>query len=693
MNHPHNHDHECAHEHGHACTHEHAHDHEHEHGCACSHEHEHEHEHEHAHGHEHDHELFEGVGTCDCCHHDHDHGHNHDHEHESRFPEWVVLAIGAVVFAAGAAVDLAQGAAWVEWVLYLAAYLILGGEVLWDAVKNLLHGHLFDENFLMSIATVGAFCIDKAPEAVGVMLFFRVGEYCEHLASARSRKTVAAAVDMRPQTVCRHTASGEETIPAAAAQVGDVLTVRAGDRIPLDGTVVFGESHVDTSPITGEPLPVAVTEGASVLSGCVNREGVLHLRVEKPLEESMVSRILRSVESAAAGKPRIDRFVTRFARVYTPAVVLAALLIFLVPSLIVGDWARWLYVALTFLVISCPCALVLSVPLSFFSGIGAASQRGILFKDGVAMEALAGVKAAVMDKTGTLTVGQFSVRSLCPADGVEERELLALCAAAESHTTHPVGVSILRHAESLGLILPAPSEVREVAGKGVLAVVEGKTVLCGNQAWLGEQGISVLAEVTADTQVLVAVDGRYIGRITVADAPKTDAAAAVETLHRLGLHTVMLTGDNPQSADAVAKKVGVREVHAGLLPDEKLTRLQDVRRRQGAALFVGDGINDAPVLAGADVGAAMGSGSDAAIEAADVVYMTNTVEAIPQSVRIAKSAVATAHFNIAFALAVKLLVMILGLCGIANMWLAVLADSGVALLCVLFSVRLLGKKF
>ena len=569
-----------------------------------------------------------------------------------------------------------------------AAYLILGREVVATALKNLTKGHVFDENFLMSIATIGAFCIGEFPEAVGVMLFYRVGTYFEHRAVERSRSQIMEAVDLRPETV--NLLEGEEVsvIPAAEAYVGDLLLVRPGDRIPLDGTVVRGESRIDTAPITGEPVPVYVEPGSEVISGCVNTTGQLVIRVEKALSESMVTRILDSVENAAASKPRIDRFITRFARVYTPAVVAIAAATAIIPSLITGNWNHWVYTALSFLVMSCPCALVLSVPLAFFSGIGKGSKMGILFKGGVSIEAMSKVKAVIMDKTGTITKGDFRVQKV--AGGLD---ILKLCASCEQSSTHPIGQSIVAAARERGMELFKPDDLEEIPGQGIRARVDGKTILCGNEALLREAGIKLnpVADETG-TCVLVAVDDRFMGYLVIADTIKEGAKEAISRLKSSGIATVMLTGDAVDTAQAVSGAVGIEEVHAKLLPHQKLDRLRTIRKEKGAAMFVGDGINDAPVLAGADVGAAMGSGADAAIEAADVVFMTSSVDAIPESLAIARQTNAIAWQNVVFALAIKFAVMILGLLGFASMWLAVFADSGVAMLCVLNSIRILYKK-
>ncbi len=629
---------------------------------------------------------------CGCGEHHHDHScsceaHHHDDQeaHGQDNREGLELLLGGGLFLLG--LLLRQSLGWAALLVSLAAYVVLGREVVVTALKNLVRGHVFDENFLMSLATIGAFCIGEYPEAVGVMLFYRVGEFFEHKAVERSRSQIMEAVDLRPEVV--HLVEGETVreIPAREAQVGDLLLVRPGDRIPLDGQVVTGTSRLDTAPITGEPVPVGVGPGSSVISGCVNTQGQLTMRVEKPLSESMVTRILDSVENAAASKPKMDRFITRFARIYTPVVVFGALATAVIPSLVTGNWSYWVYTALTFLVMSCPCALVLSVPLAFFAGIGAGSRKGILFKGGQSMEAMVKVKTVIVDKTGTITKGNFRVQQV-----VGDGELLRLCASCEQQSNHPIAVSIAAAANEQGLELLTPDALEEVPGMGIRAVLDGEEILCGNAKMLKEAGIPVPRIPRAGTHVLVAVAGQYRGYLVIDDTLKPGAEPAVRRLRENDVETVMLTGDTEESARAVAGAVGIRQVYSGLLPQQKLERLQRIRTERGAVMFVGDGINDAPVLAGADVGAAMGSGADAAIEAADVVFMTSDVEAIPQAMEIARSTGKIAWQNVVFALAVKLGVMILGLNGFASMWLAVFADSGVAMLCVLNSIRLLYKK-
>ena len=688
----HGHDHECEcghdhHDHEYHCGHHHEHDHD-DHECHCGHHHEHDHDDHECHcGHHHEHDDHE----CHCAHDHHDHDdhehehHHHDHGEESPKP----LIIGGCLFAAGLLLNHIgiPGLGWLSFVVCLIAYVLLGYEVISTAVRNLTKGHVFDENFLMSVATIGAFLIGEYPEAVGVMLFYRVGEYFEHKAVERSRSQIMEAVDLRPEVVHLMEDGDVTDIPAAEAIPGDLLLVRPGDRIPLDGVVVDGYSRIDTAPITGEPVPVRVAPGDKLTSGCINTVGQLTMRVEKPLSESMVTRILDSVENAAASKPKIDRFITRFARIYTPIVVFSALAVAVIPSLFTGNWGYWVYTALTFLVMSCPCALVLSVPLAFFAGIGAGSKKGILFKGGTSIEAMSKVKAVIMDKTGTLTRGEFKLQTL-----VGGMPLLQVCASCEQNSTHPIAVSIVAAAKEKKVPLIQPEKVLELPGKGIHASLQGNDVLCGSAQLLRERGIVFQEEKEPGTKVFVSVNGLYQGFLVIDDTLKPGSEPAIRQLRADGIATVMLTGDAEESARAVASAVGITEVYAGLLPQQKLEKLQTIRREKGAAMFVGDGINDAPVLAGADVGAAMGSGADAAIEAADVVFMTSDPEAIHESLAIARETNKIAWQNVIFALAIKLFVMVLGLMGYASMWLAVFADSGVAMLCVLNSIRLLYKK-
>ncbi|WP_279004331.1 heavy metal translocating P-type ATPase [[Clostridium] scindens] len=603
----------------------------------------------------------------------------------------LAIAVGAVMFVAGEVIEHLYPASLTSAILFIAAYVILGLGIIWTAVKNLAKGHVFDENFLMSVATLAAFAIGDFAEAVGVMLFYRVGELFEDIAVSRSRSQIMEAVDLRPEVVNIVHGDEAESIPAQDAKVGDIILIRPGDRIPLDGVIVEGRSQIDTSPVTGEPVPVNVYPGTEVYSGCVNDQGILKMEVKKPLSESMVTRILDSVENAAASKPKIDRFITKFARIYTPVVVAVAVATAVIPSLVTGEWNHWIYTAITFLVISCPCALVLSVPLAFFSGIGAGSKRGILFKGGVAIEALKDVKAIVMDKTGTITKGNFVVQQVVSLKKLTQKQILTIAADCELSSTHPIGTSIVSAAREKNLELSSPKEAEEISGKGIRAVFPEGTVLCGSKGLLEKYGVDV-SEYKSDlygTEVLVAVDGELEGYLVVADVIKPEAGASVKRMKSQNLITAMLTGDARDNAMAVAKETGIDEVHAQLLPEDKLSHLKQIRKEHGSVMFVGDGINDAPVLAGADVGAAMGNGADAAIEAADVVFMTSSVDAIPEAVSIARKTGKIAMQNVVFALAIKFLIMILGFTGYANMWMAVFADTGVAMLCVLNSIRIL----
>ena len=610
--------------------------------------------------------------------------------------ELIKIAIGAFVFIGGVVCQKYLNvipAVYIE--LFVVSYIILGGEVVLKAVKNLFRGKLFDENFLMSIATIGAFATGEYPEAVGVMLFYEIGELFEDIAVGKSRKQIMEAVDMRPEVVRYIDGDNVIELDPEEIEIGDIIEVRPGDRIPLDGVVVKGDSRIDTSAVTGEPVPVGVKEGSEVVSGCVNMSGLIYVKVEKLLEESMVSRILEAVENAAASKPKIDRFISKFARIYTPIVVFAALATAVIPSLITGNWHYWVYTALTFLVISCPCALVLSVPLAFFAGIGAGSKKGILFKGGVSLESLAEVKAVVMDKTGTVTEGNFKVAQIVSDGNYAEDRILAFAGAAESCSTHPIATSIMEEVRKRRLEIPEVKDIKEISGKGMEVTLDDGMLLCGNIELLTMKGIEVpsKAKEIYGTEVLLAFNEKYIGYIVINDKIKSDSKQAISDIKRYGLWTAMLTGDAKKNAEMVAKEAGIDICYAKQLPQDKLNNLSKIREEKGAVMFVGDGINDAPVLAGADVGAAMGSGADAAIEAADVVFMNSRLSAIPESIKIAKKTKAIAMQNVIGALVIKALVMVLGFAGIASMWMAVFADSGVAMICVLNSVRILfGKK-
>ena len=614
---------------------------------------------------------------------------DHDHEHNSSLS---AIIVGAIVMA------VAELTNWVPeqymTPLLIVTFVVLGWRIVWAAVKNGMKGKFFDENFLMSIATIGALIIGEYAEAVGVMLFFQVGIYFEERATERSRNAVMDAVDLRPEEVRLVLCDGSvEVVNPEDVQVGSHIEIRPGDRIPLDGRVVEGTTRIDTAAVTGEPVPVSATVGTEVMSGCINVDGRIVLEVTHELKDSMVMRILDAVENAAASKPKIDRFITRFSRVYTPIVVALAIIVAVVPPLFTGEWQYWIYTALTFLVVSCPCALVLSVPLAFFSGIGAGSRQGILFKGGKAIEAMSRVKAIAFDKTGTITTGTFNVQTVEVASGYTENEVLQYAAALEAVSTHPIAMSIIEEVKRREVEFNAAKDVKEISGHGMVGTVEGHTVLVGNGRLLAKENIATpLIDYVYGSEVFVAIDGQYVGRIIIADALKADSKEAIRRMNGKGYQTVMLTGDVAASAKYIAQQVGIQGVRAELLPQDKLEVVQSLRNDHGSVMFVGDGINDAPVLTGADVGGAMGSGADSAIEAADVVYMNSNLDSVWRSLSIAGRTLSIAWQNIFFAIAVKIIVMVAGVFGFANMWVAIFADTGVSILCILNSIRIFYSK-
>ena len=591
--------------------------------------------------------------------------------------------------------DALPGLAWP--VLYLIPYGIIGWDVLWRAIRNIKNGQVFDENFLMSVATVGAFGCGEYPEAVAVMLFYQVGELFQSVAVDRSRKSISALMDIRPDYANMERNGELVQVDPEEVSVGDVIVVKAGERVPLDGTVLEGTSSLDTAALTGESLPRDVQAGDEVVSGCVNLTGVLHVKVNKPFGESTVAKILDLVENSSSKKAKAENFITKFARYYTPAVVFAALALAALPPLLgMGPWLMWVQRALNFLVVSCPCALVISIPLSFFGGIGGASKQGILVKGGNYLEALAQAGIVVFDKTGTLTKGTFEVTAVHPQQ-VGEGELLELAALAERFSDHPISRSIQAACQSA----PDPNRVtdaKEIAGHGVRAVVDGKTVLAGNQKLMDQFHIPFEdACHHVGTIIHVAVDGVYMGHIVISDQVKEGAKETLRDLKAAGVRkTVMLTGDSQAVGQAVARQLGLDEVHAELLPGDKVDQVERLLQSKGPKeqlVFVGDGINDAPVLSRADIGVAMGAmGSDAAIEAADIVLMDDDLKKLPVAVRIARKTLRIVRENIVFALAVKFLVLILSAVGVANMWWAVFADVGVSVIAILNSMRMLNAK-
>lgn len=579
---------------------------------------------------------------------------------------------------------------WLKLLLYLIPYAVIGYDVLWEAARNIIHGQVFDENFLMGLATIGALALGEYAEAVFVMLFYQVGELFQSYAVGKSRRSVAALMDIRPDTANVERDGEVLTVDPEEVNVGEVIVIRPGEKIPLDGTVTEGTSNLNTTALTGESMPRAVGVGDTVISGCVNIDGLLRVEVTKPFGESTVSKILELVENSSANKARTEQFITRFARWYTPAVVIAAVCLAVIPSLVTGDFAHWLHQALTFLVISCPCALVISVPMSFFGGIGGASREGILVKGSNYLEALARCSTIVFDKTGTLTQGSFTVTNVHPV-GLSREELLFLAAAAEQHSTHPIAQSI-QAANTRPVSPDLLGKVQEIAGQGLCAEVKGVPVSVGNASLMKTIGVSFEPVDTPETVVYVAVGKRYAGNLTIADQVKEDSREAIEQLKTLGVRkTVMLTGDRDAVGQAVGASLGLDEVHTELLPGDKVNKVEELLGAQPAKTslaFVGDGINDAPVLSRADIGIAMGAlGSDAAIEAADIVLMDDRPSKIPLAIRIARKTHGIVWQNIVFALSVKGIFLLLGALGVANMWGAVFADVGVAVIAILNAMR------
>ena len=575
---------------------------------------------------------------------------------------------------------------------FLPAYLLIGWDVLYGALRNIFRGQVFDEKFLMALATVGALGVGEYPEAVFVMLFFQIGELFESVAVGRSRRSIAALMDIRPDSANVERDGQLQEVDPDEVAVGEILLVKPGEKIPIDGVVVEGTSSLNTTALTGESVPLDVGEGDGVISGCVNLNGVLRIRTTKPFGQSTVSKILELMENSAANKSRSETFITRFAHWYTPVVVICAVLVALLPPLFDGQWSMWLQRALIFLVVSCPCALVISVPLTYFGGIGGASKKGILIKGSNYMEALTASELVVLDKTGTLTKGSFVVSAVY-SQGCTEGELLELAALAESYSDHPISLS-LRQALGKEPDKGRVSGVEELAGHGVRAQVDGRTVLLGNARLLEDNGVAFRETEAAGTVVYAAVDGAYAGAIVIADQLKEGAAQAIAELKSLGVRkTVMLTGDRPQAAQTVAEAVGVDEMHCQLLPTDKVKKVEELleqKSSRGKLVFVGDGINDAPVLSRADVGIAMGAmGSDAAIEAADIVLMDDQPGKIALAIRLARRTKAIVMQNIVFALGVKVLVLVLAAVGRASMWAASFADVGVCVIAVLNAMRTL----
>lgn len=607
---------------------------------------------------------------------------------------WRII-IGAAVLVT--AVLLSLNNEWLQLALFIISYIIVGGDVVKRAVKNIFKGQVFDENFLMSIATIGAFFIGEYPEGVAVMLFYQVGELFQSYAVGKTRKSIASLMDIRPDYA--NVKKGDELVKVDPdeVQIGDIIVIKAGEKIPLDGKVIEGSSMIDTSALTGESIPRVVEVGSDILSGCININGVITAEVTKEFGESTVSKILDLVENASSKKSNSEQFITKFARYYTPVVVIIAVFLAIIPPLVIdgATFSDWIYRALAFLVVSCPCALVISISLSFFGGIGGASKKGVLVKGSNYLEALAETEIVVFDKTGTLTKGVFNVQEIHP-EGVSKEELLELTAHAESYSNHPISLS-LKRAYSKEIDNGRISDVEEISGHGVIATVDGKKVMAGNIKLMKMMDIPYFNGELIGTIVRVAVNNKYIGYIVIADEVKEDSAQAIKELKAANIkQTVMLTGDNKSIGSKVAKELGLDKVYTELLPADKVEKLEELfsqKSKKGKLAFVGDGINDAPVLARADIGIAMGGlGSDAAIEAADVVIMTDEPSKIATTMKISKKTLKIAHQNIVFAIGIKIIVLILSAFGITTMWAAIFADVGVTIIAVLNAFRALNVK-
>lgn len=607
------------------------------------------------------------------------------------------LAVGAVVYAIGMALTVfAKLPTLAELAFLIVAYVILGWDVVWQAVKNITRGQVFDEHFLMSVSTIGAFAIGEYPEAVAVMLFYQVGEFFQSLAVKRSRKSISDLMDIRPDSATVKRNGVLQVVSPESVAVGEIIVVKPGEKIPLDGIVVDGESMLDTKALTGESVPRSIRKGDEALSGCINQSGLLTLKVTKSFGESTVSKITDLVENASARKAPTENFITTFARYYTPVVVgMAAVLAIIPPLVLGGGWSEWLRRGFVFLIVSCPCALVISIPLTFFGGIGAASKRGVLVKGSNYLEALNKVSVVVFDKTGTLTKGVFEVANIIPAAGYQKEQVLEYAAQAESYSNHPIAKSILA---TYGKPIDQKqfSGFEEISGHGISVMVQGKKVLAGNSKLMESEKIAYAACDAAGTKCYVAADGSYVGCILIADEVKPDSKCAIAELKKIGVEkTVMLTGDDERIGKSVADELGLDAYYAQLLPDQKVEKLEmlDKQKRQGSKLaFVGDGINDAPVLARADVGIAMGGlGSDAAIEAADVVLMTDEPSKLVEAIDVAKATKRIVMQNIVIALGIKSVFLVLGALGMAGMWEAVFGDVGVTIIAVLNAMRILKK--
>lgn len=613
----------------------------------------------------------------------------HENKHQEEAVSIISLLAGVILFICGIVLSHFTEIKYIPEILYLAAYIALGYRIIISAFRNIFKGNLFDENFLMTVAAIGAIYLGEYSEAVGVVLFCNIGNIFEHYAVEKSRKEISSAVNLRAEKseVLRN---GEfVTIDTDEIKIGDIIKIKNGERVPVDGTVKSGETLFDTSAINGEPVPIEVSEGDVVISGYINTKSAIEIKATATSENSMLSKIAEAIENASESKPKIDRFITRFSKVYTPIVIAAALVTAVVPSLITGNWNYWIYTALTFLVISCPCALVLSVPLAYFSGIGKASKYGILFKGGNCLEMLNKIKNIAFDKTGTITKAIFTVTECKSCGELSEEKILSICGSLESMSSHPVAVSIVNYCRENNIEISVPENVTEIAGMGL----KSDNALCGNEKLMNKYGIDVnIKPENYGSIVYIAYNNKLCGYVLVSDVIKENSAKAVKDLKDMGIRTFMLTGDKSRNAEITAKQTGIENVFSELMPNEKLEKLQEIRKNYGSVMFIGDGINDAPVLAGADVGAVMQSGSDLAVESADVIFMKSDLQSAVTAKKIAEKTAVITKQNIIFAIGIKLAVLVLGLMGIANMWFAVFADSGAAMLLVFNSIKILFSK-
>lgn len=624
----------------------------------------------------------------------HLHEHEHLHHHHKKDIKYQIapFLIGLLIFGDALLISQLYEAKFLIIILYFISYIILGYNVIKSTFIGLKNKIFFDENFLMTLATIGSFALGEYSEAVGVVLFFRIGELFEEYAVSQSRKAITEISRLKVEEADVFINGSFKRIHSKEIKVGDIILIKVGERLAVDGIVESGESKMDTSTVNGEPIQLSVKKGDKVYSGFINLSEIITIRATAVASESMVSKIANAVKEASASKPKINRFITRFANIYTPVVISIALITAIVPSFITGNWNKWIYSALTFLVISCPCALVLSVPLAYFSGIGVASKLGILFKGGNVIEVLGKVKIIVFDKTGTLTNGIFDITEIKSYGNMSENELLFICGSCEQNSTHPIAESITDYCRKKNIKLCKPEKVKEISGRGISSIINDKSILCGNEKLLNENNISIIdKDIPIGCLVYISINSKLEGRIIVSDSTKNTANYAINKLKKMGLKTAIFTGDKSVNAHSMANHLGIDLVKGDLLPKEKLIELALIRKENGEVMFVGDGFNDGPVLAGADVGGAMYNGSDLALTVADVVFMNSEPESIVKAKKIADKTIFISYENIILTLIIKGIVLLFGLLGYPNMWLAVFADSGTSVLLILNSIRVMNK--